>query len=317
MLAALLRRWPIFVATVFTVVLVQMNVGGNCFWICFTGFPVKWELWGDASPLLHTFTSDTAINLGLTLFAVLLLFGMTLPRNGLVWTQHLLTVMVASLFSWFNPWRQTYAADDLGPPGFHFADAGFPYIFRFVTRVESLPFLLLNIWIAVCIMVALFLTLERLISARHRSRPPASWTVLQKWALIVVSVLLFVHANAEAYWTGVPFVYDTPTKNHIWAAVLDVLIGISFVIGPLLFSSTRRRSYVLSFVTLYALANCGNWGTLKEMLGTTDGRGFPFSYLSLQFLEYDFHFLIVDIILGLLLAALIFRLTPSVETTGR
>jgi hypothetical protein len=312
MMTAIQKRWPIIVAVVFAVILVQANVGGNpTSWCCsFTGFPVQWELWGDVLPQHdNSFTWETGINLGLSFFAVALLFGMTLRRKLVVWTQHVLSVLVASIFSWFNPWRQTYVVDTSHPTELTYSVAGFPYVFRFVTRLESLPFLMLNVLIAVAMVVGVFAAFELWIQSHSSSGPAASWNVLRRWAVIVVLSFLFVHANGAVHWTGVPFVYDTQVRTRIWAGVLDVLLGLAFIIVPLLYRPSRRGGSLMAFVTFYVLANFDDWRPLKQFVGTAGGWGFPFTYTTWNALDYNAEFLIRNVVIGLLLTLLIYRIT--------
>jgi hypothetical protein len=312
------KRGPIIVATLFSVILVQLNVGCNDFWVCFTGFPVRWVLWSDASTVVP-FTIETAVNFGITLFAVVLLFGMVLPRDWRVWTQHLVVVVVAACFSWLNPWRQTYVPDTVEYPlGIRYAEAGFPYIFRYVTQLESLPFLLLNLLIGVLSTAGLFVVFEAWIKAHSVPLLAVPSGTFKKWGLVVILLFLFVHANGAVHGTGLPFVYDFPETTRPWAAILYVLFGISLVVVPLRFGFSHRRGNVMAFVTFYFLANLEDWRPLKRFLGSTSGRGFPFTYTSWRGTpEYYAGFLLVDIVIGLLLTLLIYRISSADKETRR
>ena len=299
---ARLGRWPIIVATLFSATLVQLNVGcNNPSWCCCdVGFPTQWFLWTDVSPL-QVFGPETAINLAITLFAVVLLFGMSLPRNRVVWAQHLLTVLVASLFSWLNPWGQTYT-----PKG-DYANAGFPYIFRYVTRLESPLFLMLNVLVALGCAVGLFMIFEVWIKTRSLATPTVSSNNLKRWAVTVAFLLLFVHANQEARWTGVPFAFDTPQGTRAGALVIDLFILTSLIAVPLRYTATKRLGSVLAFATFYVLANFDEWRSMKHFFGSTGGRGFPFSYEVSG--GYDSGFLIANIAIGLTGALLIYTIS--------
>ena len=178
-----------------------------------------------------------------------------------------------------------------------------------MTQLESPLFLLLNFLIALAFVVGLLLGSESWIKARSTVAAAVSPGNFKRWALIVVLLFLFVHANGAEHWTGLPFQYDSPVRTRVWAGVLDVVLGILLVVVPLRYAGSQRRGYMMAFATFYFLANLEDWQSLKQFLGIGGGRGFPFNYTSWYPPDYDLGYLMINIIIGLLFTLLVYRIS--------
>lgn len=53
------------------------------------------------------------------------------------------------------------------------------------------------------------------IKTRSAAVPAASSNKFKRWAVIVGFLVLFLNANGEEHWTGVPFAYDTPGNSGV------------------------------------------------------------------------------------------------------